>query len=201
MIKALMVDVDGVLVNGRPEDGKPWQTFLEDDLGLPIDRLHRAFFGPYWEDILVGRARLMDHLIPVLQEIAPHLPPEQFISYWFRKDSCLAVPLLQKLSSIRSAGIRIHLATNQEHMRAAYLMEELGLSKHVDGIYYSAQLGVKKPDQAFFSKVRSYTGFEACELLLIDDSLQNIQAAAKAGWKAVHWVDESSLNAIQLAIH
>jgi len=26
LIKALMVDVDGVLIGGRPADGKPWAT-------------------------------------------------------------------------------------------------------------------------------------------------------------------------------
>lgn len=34
-IKALMVDVDDVLINGRPRDGKHWSTDLEADLDLP----------------------------------------------------------------------------------------------------------------------------------------------------------------------
>src|SRR5262249_22970093 len=33
-VKALMLDVDGVLVDGRPEDGRHWHTSIEEDLGL-----------------------------------------------------------------------------------------------------------------------------------------------------------------------
>jgi hypothetical protein len=36
-LKALMVDVDGVLVDGRPEDGRHWTTSLEEDLGFSRD--------------------------------------------------------------------------------------------------------------------------------------------------------------------
>lgn len=33
-MKVLMVDVDGVLIHGRPADGLPLFTYLERDLGL-----------------------------------------------------------------------------------------------------------------------------------------------------------------------
>jgi len=140
-IKALMVDVDGVLVDGRPEDGRHWHTSIEKDLGFSSDTLHEQFFAPYWENIVLGRAGLMEHLMTALQKIAPHVSPAKFVSYWFERDSRLVAPLLQELSLVRSAGIRVYLATNQEHLRAAYLMEKLSLAEHVDGIFYSARLG------------------------------------------------------------
>src|SRR5436305_4789882 len=172
-----MVDVDGVLVDGRPEDGRPWHTSVEEDLGLTSGLLHEQFFAPYWENIVLGRAGLMEHLMTALQKIAPHVGPDQFVSYWFERDSRLAAPLLQELSLVRSAGIRVYLATNQEHLRAAYLMEDLGLAEHVDGMFYSARLGAKKPDVEFFAKVEAAVGLRGDEMLLIDDSGQNIQAA------------------------
>lgn len=185
------MDVDGVLVEGRPDDGGHWQTSLADDLAINPDVLSQELFTPYWEDIIVGRAGLMDHLVPVLQKIAPHVAPEQFVTYWFEHDSLVVLPVLQELLSIRSTGVRIYLATNQEHMRAAYLMEVLGLAKHVDGIFYSAQLGLKKPDMEFFNRVRSVIGLRGEELLLIDDSQLNIEAAREAGWQAFHWTRHS----------
>jgi len=153
-----MVDVDGVLIDGRPEDGRPWHTSLEEDLGFTPGTLHEQFFAPYWENIVLGRAGLMEHLPSALRQIAPHVTPAEFISYWFEKDSRLAAPLLQELLLLRSAGIRVYLATNQEHLRAAYLMEKLGLAKHVDGIFYSAHLGAKKPDMEFFARSRQPLG-------------------------------------------
>jgi len=187
-----MVDVDGVLVDGRPEDGRHWHASLEEDFGFSSDTLHEHFFAPYWEDIVVGRAGLTDHLTTALQKIAPHLSPAAFASYWFEKDSRLVAPLLQELSLVRSAGIRVYLATNQEHLRAAYLMEKLGLAQHMDGMFYSARLGVKKPDMDFFAKIQAAVGLCAEEILLIDDSRQNTDAAQKAGWQALHWTKHSS---------
>jgi putative hydrolase of the HAD superfamily len=129
----------------------------------------------------------MEPLTVALQKIAPHVSATQFVSYWFSRDSRLAAPLLAELAFIRAAGTKVYLATNQEHLRAAYLMDQLGLAAHVDGIFYSAALGAKKPDAEFFTKVEASVEASPDELLLIDDSLQNIQAAFDAGWHAFHW--------------
>ena len=190
-VKALMLDVDGVLVDGRPEDGRHWQTALEEDLGITPDALHEHFFAPHWNDIVIGRAGLMEHLTTALRKISPELSPADFIAYWFEKDSRIVAPLLSELSSVRSRGTRVYLATNQEHLRAAHLMQNLGLAQHVDGIFYSAQLGVKKPDMAFFEKVQAVVTLGANEILLVDDSRQNIDAALKAGWQAMHWTKDT----------
>src|SRR6185436_6648682 len=108
-----MVDVDGVLVDGRPEDGRHWQTSIADDLGIDAATLHQQFFVPYWEDILLGRVGLMEHLTTALPRFAPHVNPAAFISYWFERDSRIVTPLLLELSSVRSMGVRVYLATNQ----------------------------------------------------------------------------------------
>jgi hypothetical protein len=71
--KALMIDVDGVLVDGRPEDGRHWQTSIGEDLGFSSAALHEHFFVPYWEDIVVGRTGLMEHLPTALLNIAPQV--------------------------------------------------------------------------------------------------------------------------------
>jgi putative hydrolase of the HAD superfamily len=193
LVKVLMMDVDGVLVHGRPEDRRHWSTSLEEDLGLDRNDLQREFFDMYWEDVVLGRVRLADSLSPVLDKIAPHLTADRLIAYWFERDSRLDRELLQELAAIRSTGILIYLATNQEHRRAQHLMSTLGLAGHVDGIHYSAQLGARKPSLGFFDRVASAMGFPAGELLLVDDSLDNTRAAEAAGWKAFHWTGEKSL--------
>ena len=197
VIRALMVDVDGVLVDGRPEDGRHWQTSVEEDFGFSASMLNEQFFASYWENIVLGRVGLMEHLATALQKIAPHVRADEFVRYWFERDSRLVEPLLQELSLVRSTGVRVYLATNQEHLRAAYLMDQLGLAAHVDGIFYSAQLGAKKPAMEFFAKVQAAVGLGAEEMLLIDDSLQNVQAALKAGWRSVHWTKDSSPNIVR----
>lgn len=144
-MKVLMVDVDGVLIHGRPTDGLPHFTYLERDLGLRFDLLQQEFFQTHWGDIIIGRAALEPRLAGVLAKIAPHLSAETLIDYWFENDSRLDRNLLEELAGLRQSGITLLLATNQEHRRARYLMEQIGLSAHFDDIIYSAALGHSKP--------------------------------------------------------
>jgi putative hydrolase of the HAD superfamily len=187
-----MVDVDGVLVEGRPADGRHWQAELEADLGVTPEALHQHFFAPHWDDIIVGRAGLMERLIAALQRIAPHVSPARLVSYWFEHDARLVTALITELSLLRAAGVRVYLATNQEHLRAGYLMDTLGFRELVDGMFYSARLGTKKPEPHFFAKVSAAVGLPGPELLLIDDSRVNVDAALRAGWRALHWTAKTS---------
>jgi len=194
VIKALMIDVDGVLVSGRPSDGRHWATSLEADLGLSFAILQDAFFKRYWEDIVTGRADLRERLANTLPQIAPQLSAEQVLAYWFRQDSLLDHELLDDLAALRHGGLPVYLATNQEHERARYLMETLGLAAHVDGCHYSAALGHCKPTLEFFDAVARKVLLPAGELLLIDDSEENVRAAIAAGWQAGHWTGRQRLS-------
>lgn len=193
MTRTLLVDVDGVLIRGRPSDGQPWSTGLEADLGLRVEDLQGAFFVPHWEDIVLGRAALADRLAPVLAAVAPHLTVQQLTDYWFNQDARIDQALLADLGHLRRGGWHIHLATNQEHRRADHLMRVLGLADHVDGIHYSADLGCRKPDAAFFHQVAARLRESPHNLLLLDDAAENVRAARAAGWSAVHWTGQRSL--------
>jgi putative hydrolase of the HAD superfamily len=187
MRRVLMVDVDGVLVNGRPRDGQHLFADLEADLGVPLDKLQAEFFAPHWEAIVTGRAHLMDRLAPVLARLAPTLQPERFLEYWFENDSRIDEDVLAALRHYRAGGHRVFLATNQEHLRATYLMETLGLAADVDGIFYSAALGDRKPGAAFFRLAAQGAGAAPGDIVFVDDAEANIEGARKAGWAAIHW--------------
>jgi putative hydrolase of the HAD superfamily len=60
-------------------------------------------------------------------------------------------------------------------------------------MHYAADLGCGKPDPAFFAKVGERAGFAASEMLLIDDKLENVEAARAAGWGGLHWTGEGRL--------
>jgi putative hydrolase of the HAD superfamily len=182
-----MVDVDGVLVNGRPRDGRHLFADLERDLGIPLERLQAEFFKPHWEAIVTGRAALMERLVPVLARLAPALPAERFVAYWFENDSRLDHEVLEALHDFRRDGVRVFLATNQEHLRARYLMETLGLAAEVDGICYSAALGDRKPGAAFFRLAAAGAAAKPAEIAFVNDAEANVDAARKAGWAAVRW--------------
>jgi len=190
-VRALMVDVDGVVV--RHPDGRRWDRDMKADLGLEPADLQRVFFVPHFEDVVLGRADLHDRLAPALAEIAPHLSVETLTDYWFSKDAQLDCVLLDALADIRAKGLELHLATVQEHRRADYLWTTLGLRERFDAIHYAAAYGARKPDPAFFEAVCVRTGFAPRDVVLIDDSPANVEAALSCGWGAVLWDGTRSL--------
>lgn len=182
-----MLDVDGVLVGGRPQDGLGQFTDLEADLGLSPELLRKRFFDVYWADVVTGKRPLLDALTRVLADIAPDLPAQVLVDYWLANDSRLDRALLADLPAVRQAGMRVYLATNQEHLRARYLMETVGLGTSVDGIVYSAALGFRKPEPEFYWRAATQVGAKPREIVFIDDNAYNVTAARKAGWAATQW--------------
>ena len=191
-LKALMVDVDGVIVRS-PHPGWRWDQDLEADLGVSPADLQARLFAPHWADIAYGRARLEDRLALVLPAIAPHLTSERLMAYWFEKDAHLDDVLLHDLAAVRALGLQLHLATVQEHRRADYLWSTLKLKERFDGLHYSAAVGFGKPDPEYFAAVERRTGFSPAELLLVDDRDRNVEAARQAGWAGILWTGDQRL--------
>lgn len=187
MQKTILMDVDGVLVTGRPQDGAHLFTDLETDLGISLDSLQSNFFKPRWSAIVIGQKPLIPELTDALQTIAPDVPAQTLIDYWFENDSRIDTAVLDAMRSLRTAGHKVYLATNQEHLRAKYLMETLALGTEVDGIFYSAAIGHKKPSPEFYAHVDRGLAGKGAGIVLIDDTEANVLAACAHGWSAIHW--------------
>jgi putative hydrolase of the HAD superfamily len=190
-LKALMVDVDGVIVTHPNPKG--WSANLEADLGLRADDLQTAFFLQHFDDVARGRAALRERLTPVLAEIAPHLTCDQLCDYWFEQDSNLDHDLLDQIASVREQGLQVHLATVQEHERADYLWTQLELYARFDAMHYAAAIGHVKPEPEFYAAIETATGFLPHELFFIDDRAANVEAARSRGWYAVVWTGNDRL--------
>ena len=193
-MKALMMDVDGVLVINP--DGRPWNWNSQADLGLDPALLQSRFFTPHWADVVTGRADLHERLAPVLAEIAPHLTSGQVADYWFAHDATVDQVLLDDLAEIRQTGLALHLATVQEHHRAQYLWETMGFEHRFDAMHWSADIGCAKPDPRFYVEIVARTGFAPADLMLIDDRLANVEAAIAQGWRAALWDGSRRINAL-----
>jgi putative hydrolase of the HAD superfamily len=190
-LKALMVDVDGVVVTHPDPQG--WSVNMAADLGLSTKLLQEAFFAPHFGDIIHGRARLHDRLAPVLAQIAPHLTSQALADYWFEQDSHLDHDLLDQLAVVRARGVQVHLATVQEHERADYLWTRMALKDRFDAIHYAAALGHAKPALEFYREIEARTGFAPADIFFIDDKAANVEAAQACGWAAAVWTGQDRL--------
>ncbi|MEM1363932.1 MAG: HAD-IA family hydrolase [Pseudomonadota bacterium] len=182
-----MLDVDGVLVSGHGPHDERWTHRLKHDLGIEPEDLVREFFAKGWNKVVTGEKALEPALADSLNRLGSKVEVGTLIDYWFEKDARLVNAVLNDCVRLRDAGFKVILTTNQEHRRAEYLMQDLGLEKVVDGIVYSAQAKAQKPDRAFFEFAMGYTGEPPRAHLLVDDHAANVDSACRVGWHGYVW--------------
>jgi putative hydrolase of the HAD superfamily len=190
----LLLDCDGVVVHGHPEGGR-WDKHLERDLGLRADLVQTRFFKPHFRKIVVGEADLFDVLNAVWPELETAATPRAFVDYWFAMDSRIDPDVIAAVDAFRASGGKAYLATVQEHHRARYLMNDLRLADHFDGIHYAAALGAAKPEPAFYERTQAKLDCAPQDVLFLDDAIRNVEAATAFGWRAHHFTRAADLRA------
>jgi len=99
------------------------------------------------------------------------------------------------LSALRAAGRRVVLAGNQPERRAAQLR---ALDLPVDDLVTSDELGVEKPDAAFFAAVLDRLGIDdPAQVLYVGDRVDNDVLPAVAAGMATCWVTRGPWGQLQ----
>lgn len=190
MTRAVFFDVDGVLVHGyhaRPELTRRWNENLLDDLGVDPDRFTQEFiFDIFIKKVVIGQMSLVEALEKRLPSLGFTGSPMVFVDYWLSHDSVLNLPMLELVAKLKQRDdLRLYIATNQDHMRAFWLWQTMGLNQYFEDIFYSARAGARKPDQAFFDFVAQRIGPQSEPPLFFDDTPKVVDGARAAGWEAV----------------
>jgi putative hydrolase of the HAD superfamily len=186
----LLFDVDGVLIHGYhadPKYRKCWDEDLEKDFGISrADFTSRFIRGVFEKEVLIGKTDLYAALQTVLPSMGYKGAPQDLIDYWMKKDANLntgLIPYIEQLSNI--PNVSLYIATNQEHVWASYLMEELGLKRYFADIFHSARIGFCKPDRKFFEAVEALLNRQAdYPVIFFDDHQEIVDGARDAGWEA-----------------
>jgi putative hydrolase of the HAD superfamily len=71
---------------------------------------------------------------------------------------------------------------------------------HFEQVYYSNEIGIKKPYPATFLEVCKWNDLNPDETLFIDDSIQHVEGAKKAGLQVQHLKPGNELEKIVSAL-
>jgi putative hydrolase of the HAD superfamily len=178
LIEAVIFDLDGVLVHSGV-----FGTQLSRELRLERADLDMFWHGPF-SSCALGRADLKQEVAPFLQKWGYPGTVEDCLQAWFEADSVVNAELLGHVGGLRRQGIACHVASTQERYRAAYLRGPMGLAAHFDRLFFSCELGTKKPQPEFYQRVTAELAKNPASLLFIDDQVANVDAARAAGWNA-----------------
>jgi putative hydrolase of the HAD superfamily len=180
-VRHVLFDADGVLQD-LPGG---WYAAMEPYLG---DRA-RDFLHETWKDelpMLAGRGDYLPVLEATLVRYGVSTPvTEVYDAVW--KNIVLIEESLEIVRALKRSGYGVHLGTNQECYRGAHMRTVLGYDDLFDVSCYSYDLGVAKPDPAFFTQAAERIGADASTILFIDDNSRNITGARTAGLPAEQW--------------
>jgi putative hydrolase of the HAD superfamily len=94
-------------------------------------------------------------------------------------------------------GAKLVLTTNATS-RLDQDLKSQGIDDRFDEVFNSSELGVAKPSHNFYKKVVSKLGVRIEEVIYIDDSLINVEAAELLGIRSHQYKDHAQLEAFLL---
>jgi putative hydrolase of the HAD superfamily len=177
----LLFDLGGVLIDfaGVAELGRLLPAHCSDDevkarwLACP----HSDAFG---RGLLPTPVFVDRFLADWGVSLTPALFLEEYRS-WARGWLPGAVELLAELR----AQFRLAALSNCNPAHWDRLIDDLGLTSHVDAALSSHHLGLRKPDPAIYEATLTRLGVSASDVLFFDDAAANVEAATGAGMQAV----------------
>ena len=177
-IKAVIFDADGVLIF-------PWLFAEHLDGEFQITReATRAFFEGKFTECLLGRADLSEVLPPYLDEWGWTGSVAEFMRLWFSVEDVVDARMLGAVQSLRGDGILCYLASNQEKHRSEYIRRVMGFDADFDRLFFSCEIGAKKPDARFYEVIEGAIGLNGGQIAFWDDSPSHVNAASLRGWQA-----------------
>jgi len=176
MITAVLFDADGVVQRPSRDWLSPLSSLAPSDPDTFVAELMAAE-----RPALVGKSDFRDAVAEVLQRWKSQASIEEALEpwHWFAAEPSV-IDLIGKL---RAAGIGCHLATNQQAYRRA-IMQERGYGEWFDQTFYSCDLGLAKPDPAYFRAILGALQVPASAVLFIDDNEDNVAGARSVGLQA-----------------
>lgn len=191
-IKTIVWDIDGVLIWHHPTDpSKDWRKDLmhTDVLGLWESFQKSRDWEFCLRDKDINTRQRFEHFLSE-KNITVHEDPNHIIDIWLQENVIPNKPALDKLQDLQGQGFQCVLGTNQDGLRKPYIenwLNEQGLGDLE--LFMSCDMNCAKPDAFFYKSIEESLGRTSSEILLLDDTYNNIEGAKDARWNALHISD------------
>jgi beta-phosphoglucomutase family hydrolase len=180
-LKAVIWDMDGVLLDSGPSHFKAWHTtFKKHKMKVYEQRLRRTF-GMTNQQVIQF---MVDK--PISKELTDRISREKDILFQrVIRDQAVFLPGVEKWMEVfRQNGIRQALASSGSPGNINVVLTALGAATYFDEVVSGDGLP-SKPDPFVFLKAADHLGIIPLNCLVIEDAVAGVQAAKAAGMKCV----------------
>jgi len=181
LLRGVVFDLDGVLIDSHPLHREAWKHFLAA-LGRDVSDSELDF-------ILDGRRR-----DEILCYFLGKLTHGEIMEYGAKKDEMLRQlgesmqpfrGVVEFLDRLCQAGIRIALATSASRNRAVGTLERLGLASYFEVIVTGDEVPSSKPDPAIYRLAAERLQEKPANLLAVEDAVSGVKSARAAGMRCM----------------
>jgi HAD superfamily hydrolase (TIGR01549 family) len=190
MLKAVLFDMDGVIVDTEPLHRKAYHQMF-NDVNIEVDKtLYESFTGQSTINIC---KRLVSHFSLVeTPEYLVSLKRKHF-KYLFENDSGLVLieGVLERIKDYYANNVTLVVASSASMPNIIRIFDRFDLNQYFSSKFSGADLKQSKPHPEIFIKAAESTGFNKSECIVIEDSTNGIKAAKAAdifcvGFKSLH---------------
>jgi len=180
-VRAILFDLGGVLVE---LDGPPLlPEWLDEEISLQENKRRWAQSASV-EAFEKGEIKADRFVEGLIRELNLNVSPEVFTERFLRWPANLYPGALNLLEDLRSKTL-LALYSNTSELHWPRMMDEFSLRGYFDHHFASFLIGYYKPDVASFNYVANKMQLPEQNILFLDDSAANVEAARKAGMQSV----------------
>ncbi len=183
-MKALIFDMDGVLVNSTEYVTKAFNELLRK-YGVALTAEYRKkCIGMSLRD----QIKMWKKDFNIREEIDPINFSEKSFEIeqkLMEKELTPNKHLISLIDAAKKQKVRIAVATSSTKSRAEKILNLVGVFDKLDGFVTAEDVKLHKPHPQIFLKAAERLGVNQEECVVFEDALNGIQSAKKAGMKAV----------------
>ena len=183
-IKVMLFDMGGVLIKTTD---RQIRTKLANLFNMTYEQMDELVYGTESaKKATLGEISEKDHFQFVLDKLGvPEYGIERFQQEFWGGDT-LDEGLLEFISE-HNGKYRFGMLSNAMSNIRNWLNQKHGFLHLFDITFFSAELGMAKPDPKFYLAILNEFSVNANEVIFIDDFIENIEAAKELGIHTIHY--------------
>ncbi|NLU52254.1 MAG: HAD family phosphatase [Clostridiaceae bacterium] len=190
MIKALVFDMDGVIIDSEPIHTQILVQVLKE-LGKDVDpREFDEFIGMRDDEMwgVLKKRHMLKETVEQLLALHDTYKKKRF----FGNDLEPIQGIPELISKAKSMNLKIALATSSHRFLAEQILKTLKIRHYFDALVTGNDVSNSKPDPEVYIKAALSLGVEPSECIAIEDSYFGIKASKGAGMKCIAYLNPNS---------